>query len=68
MEVTPQKDDGTWSEITLNYWMMVERHPSLKEEVGGSVPGYEIFSLPGGRLARWSTATYALTMACFPSI
>ena len=26
------------------YWMMVERYPNLKEEVGGSIPGYEISS------------------------
>jgi hypothetical protein len=25
--------------------MMVERHPNLKEEVGGSIPGCEISSL-----------------------
>ena len=34
-----------WSETTLNYWMMVERYPNLKEEVGNSIPGYEIHSL-----------------------
>jgi hypothetical protein len=28
--------------MTLNYWMMVERYPNLKEEVGGSIPGWEI--------------------------
>ena len=27
-----------WSKATLNYWMMVERYPNLKEEVGGSIP------------------------------
>ena len=31
--------------MTLNYWMMVERYPNLKEEVGGSIPGCEISSL-----------------------
>ena len=36
--------------MTLNYWMMVERYPNLKEEVGGSNPGYEISSLPYGNL------------------
>ena len=35
----------TWSKVTLNYWMMVERHPNLKEEIGGSIPGCEISSL-----------------------
>ena len=34
-----------WSETTLNYWMMVERYLNRKEEVGGSVLGYEISSL-----------------------
>ena len=32
------------SEMTLYYWMMVERYPNLKEEVGGTFPGYEISS------------------------
>ena len=31
--------------MTLNYWMMVERYPNLKDEVGGSIPGCEISSL-----------------------
>ena len=35
----------SWSKTTLNYWMMVERYPNLKEEVGGSIPGCEISSL-----------------------
>jgi hypothetical protein len=30
--------------MTLNYWMMMERCPNLKEEVGGSIPDYEISS------------------------
>ena len=34
-----------WSKTTLHYWMMAERYPSLKEEVGGSIPGCEITSL-----------------------
>ena len=34
-----------WSETTLNYMMMVERYPYLKEEVDGLIPGYEISSL-----------------------
>ena len=33
------------SEMTLNSWMMVERYPNLKEEVGGLIPDYEISSL-----------------------
>ena len=31
--------------MILNYWMMVKRYPNLKEEVGSSIPGYEISSL-----------------------
>ena len=42
------------SEMTLNYQMMVERYPNLKEEVGGSTPDCEISSLLDKKLARWS--------------
>jgi hypothetical protein len=38
-------------ETILNYQMMVERYPNLKEEVGVSIPGCEISSLPAGKLA-----------------
>ena len=31
--------------MTLNFWMMVERYPNLKEDVGGSIPGCDISSL-----------------------
>jgi hypothetical protein len=58
----------SWSKTTLNYKMMVERYPNLKEEVGGSIPGCEISSLSDGKLARWSTASCALALACQPSI
>ena len=44
--------------MTLNYWMMVERYPNLKEEVGGSIPGHEISSLLDKNLA----------LACRPSV
>jgi hypothetical protein len=57
--------------MTLNYRMtMMERYPNLKEEVGGSIPGYEISSLSDEKLARWSTATCKLTLAlaCQPSV
>ena len=45
--------DWTWNRLiwwvveyrALNYWMMVERYPNLKEEVGSSIPGCEISSL-----------------------
>jgi hypothetical protein len=33
------------SEMIPNYWMMVERYPNLKEEVGSSIHGCEISSL-----------------------
>ena len=48
-----QKLHVSWSEMTLNYRVMVEGYPNLKEEVGGSNPGYEISSLLDGKLARW---------------
>ena len=44
---------ASWSEMTLNYQVMVEGYPNLKEEVGGSNPGCEISSLLDGKLARW---------------
>jgi hypothetical protein len=37
--------------MTLNYRMMMERYPNLKEEVGGSNPSCEISSLPDEKLA-----------------
>ena len=57
-----------WSKTTLNYWMMVEGYPNLKEEVGGSDPGCEISSLPDRELAKWSTASCALALACRPFV
>jgi hypothetical protein len=45
--------------------MMVERYPNLKEEVGGSFLDCEISSLVDKKkLARWSIASYTLTLAC----
>ena len=41
------------SEMTLNYWVMVEVYPNLKEEVGGSNPGCEISFLLDGKFVRW---------------
>ena len=58
----------TWSEMTLNYRVMVEGYPNLKEEVGGSNPGCEISSLLDGKLVRWWTASCALALACQPSV
>ena len=34
-----------WSKMILDYWMVVERYPNLKEEVDGSIPRSEISSL-----------------------
>ena len=44
----------------LSYGMMVERYPNHKEEAGGAIPGCEISSLPNGKLARWSIASYPM--------
>jgi hypothetical protein len=55
--------------LTLNYWMMMKKYPNLKEEVGGSIPDYEISSLVDRKkLNKWSTASCALTLAYWPSI
>ena len=43
--------------------MTVERYPNLKEEVGGSILGFEISSLLDKILVKWSTASYALALA-----
>jgi hypothetical protein len=50
--------------------MMVERYPNLKEEVGCSIPGYEISSIYiiDGKPFRWSTASCALALACRPFV
>jgi hypothetical protein len=48
--------------------MMVRRYPNVKEEVGDSITGNEISSLPDGKLAKWSTASYALMLACRPCV
>jgi hypothetical protein len=57
-----------WSKTTLSYQLTVEGYPNLKEEVGNSIPGCEIFSLPDGKLAKWSIASHALALACRPSV
>ena len=56
-----------WSKTTLKCWMMVDRYPNLKEEVGGSIPGCKISSLLDGKLAMWSSTSCALALACRPS-
>jgi hypothetical protein len=55
-------------ETTLIYQMMAERYPNLKEKIGGSIPDCEISSLLDGKLAKWSTASCALALACRPSV
>jgi hypothetical protein len=47
---------------------MVERYPYLKEEVGSSIPGYEISTLLDGKLVRWSIASRALALTCRSSV
>jgi hypothetical protein len=42
--------------------------PSLKKEVGGSIPIYITSSLLNEKLVRWSTASCALALACQPSV
>ena len=37
---------------------MLEGYPNLKEEVGVSIPAYEISSLHDEKLAKWSTKVY----------
>jgi hypothetical protein len=44
---------------------MVKRYPNLKEEVGSSSPECEISSLLDGKLARWSTISCVLALACW---
>jgi hypothetical protein len=41
---------------------------NLKEGVGDLIPTCEISSLLDGKLARWSTASCALALACRPSV
>jgi len=38
-------NSGEWSEMTLNYWRVVERYPKLNGVVGGPILVCEIFSL-----------------------
>ena len=50
------------SNMTLNYWIIVERYPKPNGVVGGSIPNFEIFSLlltEKTKLAsRWLYASY----------
>ena len=46
----------------------MERYPNLKEEVDSSIPSCEISSLLDKKLARWSTASCALALACWPLV
>lgn len=38
--------------MTLNYQMMLQRHPNVKEDVGGSIFGTEMFALPNGKTSH----------------
>ena len=58
----------SWSEMTLNYWLMVDIYPNLKENIGSSIPAFEISSLLDRKLAWWSTASCTLALACRPFI
>ena len=55
-----------WSEMTLNYQMMEERYPNLKEEVGGSNSVCEISFVPDGKLVKWSTTSCISVFAYWP--
>jgi len=54
--------------MTLNYWMMLERDPNLKEEVGGSIHSSVISSLLDRKLVTQSTASCALALAYQPFV
>jgi hypothetical protein len=49
-----------WSKTTLNYLMMVERYPNLKEEAGGLTPGCEISSLLDRKTCQVAEANFFL--------
>ena len=58
--------------MTLNYlmmMMMVERYTQItRKRLASSNPGCEISSPLDRKLARWSTTSYVLAMACRPSV
>ena len=45
-----------------------ERYLDLKEKVGDSIPSCEISSLPNWKLVKWSTVSWALVLAYWPSV
>ena len=60
-------------------WEVVRDDPKLPDDDGeipksqrrawgGSIPNCEISSLPDGELAKWSTTSCTLTLACRPFI
>ena len=57
-----------WSEITLNYWIMMERYPNLKEEVGSSNTGCENSSLSNRILPSGHLPPVLKALACLPSV
>ena len=61
--------------MTLNYWMIVERHPKPNEDVDMSIPNCEIFYvLDGEKLAKmFAHATLglynrSLPILCVPTL
>jgi hypothetical protein len=47
---------------------MMERYPNLKEKIDSSILGCEISSLLDQKLVKWSTASCALALTCWPSL
>ena len=60
IHTTYQSMTTYWFKTTLNYQMMMERYPNLKEEVGSSTPGCEI----SARLDR-KTCQVVSCLLCF---
>jgi hypothetical protein len=56
------------SEMPLNYQMTMKRYPNPNGGVGGSIPGYEMFSLLDGKSKSPSTARYVVTPPCTKGI
>jgi hypothetical protein len=59
--------DKDRSKMTLKNWMVEERYPELKEEVGNSIPGCEISSLLDKITSRVVICLLS-TIACRPSV
>ena len=46
-----------WSEMILNYQMIVERYPKPNKVVGGSISSHIIVSLLDGKSTKWSSTS-----------